>query len=104
MRTRLMTLATTIALLVLTVMGPAMATKPGTDSELIDGHKIAICHVTNSASNPYVVITIDIAAWHDEGEEGHSPEHHVNHKTGQHDVVWDAGHGCDDGETSPTDT
>jgi len=97
MRRRAITLATTIALLVLMVAGPAMATPPGSDPELVDGHKITICHVTNSASNPFVVITVDIAAWHDGGEVGHSPEHHVSDKTGLHDVVWDEINGCTEG-------
>jgi len=88
-------------LLSLTVMAPALATKPGSGPD--EGHKITICHVTNSATNPYVVITIDVAAWHSDGEEGHSPEHHVNHKTGDHDVVWDEVTGCDD-ETPPTNS
>jgi hypothetical protein len=102
MRRRVITLVTTIALLMLSVVGPAMATPPGND----DGHKITICHVTNSASNPFVVITIDVAAWHAEGQVGHSPDHHVNHKTGDHDVVWDEVDGCgengDGGGPGPT--
>lgn len=52
MRRRLITLFTTISLLVLSIMGPALATQPDPDSNLIDGHKITICHVTNSATNP----------------------------------------------------
>ena len=71
MRKRALTLATTIALLVLSV-APAMATPPGDDPGLVDGHKITICHVTNSESNPFVIITIDVAAWHTEGSIGHS--------------------------------
>jgi ABC-type sugar transport system substrate-binding protein len=89
MKRRLIIAASMAALLVLTVMGPVLATKPGTDPDLIDGHKITICHVTNSAQNPFVVITIDIAAWQNEGDEGHSPDHHINKKTGQQDAVWD---------------
>lgn len=104
MRRRLITLVTTISLLVLSIMGSALATKPGTDPDLIDGHKITICHVTNSATNPYVVITIDIAAWQDAGSEGHSPEHHVNQKTGDHDVIWDVATGACADETPPTTT
>jgi hypothetical protein len=96
MRSRLITLVTAVSLLTLSVMGPALATQPGSSPDLEDGHKITICHATNSETNPYVVITIDIAAWNDEGGEGHSPEHHVNRKTGDHDVVWDATNGCED--------
>lgn len=93
MRRRLITLLTTISLLLLSVMGPALATKPASDT---DDHKVTICHATNSATNPYVVITIDIAAWHEEGGEvGHSPDHHVNQKTGEGDKVWDETDGCD---------
>ncbi len=104
MRKRLITLVATISLAVLGLMAPALATKPGTNPELIDGHKITICHVTNSDTNPYVVITIDISAWHDEGNQGHSPEHHVNHKTGQHDQLWDAATWTCVDETPPTTT
>jgi hypothetical protein len=96
MRRKLITLVTTVSLLTLSVMGPALATRPGSSPDLEDGHKITICHATNSETNPYVVITIDIAAWNDEGGHGHSPEHHVNRTTGDHDVVWDATNGCDD--------
>jgi hypothetical protein len=104
MRRRITILLAAISLAVLGVMGPALATKPGTDPDLIDGHKITICHVTDSATNPYVVITIDISAWHDDGNKGHSPEHHFNHKTGQHDQVWDElAEACVD-ETPPTTT
>jgi ABC-type sugar transport system substrate-binding protein len=104
MRRRLITLTAMAALLVLSIVGPAQATKPGTDPSLIDGHKITICHVTNSATNPYVVITIDISAWHADGNEGHSSDHHINHKTGQHDQLWDADTGTCVDETSPTTT
>lgn len=100
MRKRALTLATTIALLAFGV-APAIATPPGTDPGLTDGHKITICHVTNSASNPFVVITIDVAAWHTEGTVGHSPDQHVNHKTGDHDVVWDEVNGCSGGGEDP---
>ncbi|MDP9494312.1 MAG: hypothetical protein M3P87_03640 [Actinomycetota bacterium] len=104
MRRRKIAFATTTVVLVLSIMAPALATKPGTNPDLIDGHKITICHVTNSATNPYVVITIDIAAWDNEGDERHSPDHHVNRKTGQHDQVWDpVTETCVD-ETPPTTT
>ena len=96
MRRKLITLVTTVSLLTMSVMGSALATQPGSSPDLEDGHKITICHATNSETNPYVVITIDIAAWNDEGGQGHSSEHHVNGNTGDHDVVWDATNGCDD--------
>ena len=101
MRKRALTLATTIALLVFSA-APAMATPPGSDPGLVDGHKITICHATNSASNPYVVITIDVAAWHTDGSIGHSRDHHVNQKTGDHDVVWDEVNGCADDDGGGT--
>lgn len=96
MRRKLITLVATVSLLTLSVTGSALATQPGSNPDLEDGHKITICHATNSETNPYVVITIDIAAWNDEGGQGHSPEHHVNRTTGDHDVVWDATNGCED--------
>ena len=101
MRRRALTMATTIALLVLS-FAPAMATPPGSDPWLVDGHKITICHATNSATNPYVVITIDAAAWHTEGEVGHSPDHHVNQETGDHDAIWDEVNGCADDDGGGT--
>jgi hypothetical protein len=103
MRKRALTLATTIALLVLSI-APAIATPPESDPGLVDGHKITICHATNSASNPFVLITIDVAAWHTEGEIGHSPDHHVNQETGDHDVVWDEVNGCADDGGGTTST
>jgi len=48
-----------VLLVVLGVVGAcaslASATKPDPD------HKVTICHATASATNPYVVITVDIA-------------------------------------------
>ena len=98
MRRILLTIVSMVTL-VLGLMGPAMATKPGSDPGLEDGHKITICHVTNSATNPYVVITIDIAAWEGDGDVRHSPDHHVNSKTGDVDKVWSPETGCEDGPT-----
>jgi len=90
------------SVLVLGVTQTALATKPGSDPAAIDGHKITICHATNSASNPYVVITIDVAAWHASGDVGHSPDHHVNAKTGDEDKVWSEDTGCE-GDGGPGD-
>jgi hypothetical protein len=89
------------AILVLSVMGSALATEPDPDSGLIDGHKTTICHVTNSATNPFVEITIDIAAWHSEGSEGHSPDHHLNKKTGDNDFELGLATECDGAEEPP---
>ena len=91
------------SLLVFGVSQAALATKPGSEPGAIDEHKVTICHATNSASNPYVVITIDIAAWNTSGDVGHSPDHHVNAKTGDADRVWSENTGCDD-DGGPGDT
>ncbi len=76
---------TAALLLVGLVAGPAGATKP----DATGTHQITICHATNSATNPYVVVTIDVAAWQNDGQVRHSPDHHVNRKTGTVDGVWD---------------
>lgn len=99
MRRKTAALAAMVSLLVLGLMAPAMATRPGTVEDAIDGHKITICHATNSAKNPYVVITIDVAAWQGGGDVRHSPDHHVNAKTGDVDKVWSLETGC--GEVEP---
>ena len=100
MRRRKIAFAATTVVLMLSIMGPALATPPGPDGL----HKITICHVTNSATNPFVEITIDIAAWHSEGAEGHSPGHHFNKKTGDTDFEkLDLATECDD-EGSETST
>ncbi len=90
------------SLLVLAVTQTALATKPGTVPGAIDGHKITICHATNSATNPYVVITIDVAAWNPGDDLGHSPENHVNSKTGDRDKVWNEITGCEEATTTTT--
>lgn len=62
--------------------GAAMATQPdsfdGTNLDgtnyVEDGHKVTICHRTGSASNPYVVITVDVAAIN--GDEASDHDHH----------------------------
>jgi len=59
---------------------PAAAT-PATDG---DSHKVTICHVTNSATNPWVEITIDVAAFDGEGKNDHA--HHVA-KDGRKDFI-----------------
>jgi ABC-type sugar transport system substrate-binding protein len=79
---------------------PAMATKPGTDPSLIDGHKVRICHATNSADNPWVVVTVDVAAWREDSGQGHG-SHHVNPHTGQSDRLWDEQLGCEDEDPGP---
>ena len=59
-----------LSALVLGVVGTsasmASATKPDPD------HKVTICHATASATNPYVVITVDIASIVGDSGHGHS--------------------------------
>ncbi len=80
-------LVTALVLLVGLFAAPASATKPDPASDLVDGHKIWICHATRSLSNPYVKILIDIAAWdvEDPDSNDHGPEHHLREKDG---FVW----------------
>ena len=49
-----------------TTASVAAATKPD------PGHKVTICHATASATNPYVVITVDIASIVGDDGHGHS--------------------------------
>ncbi len=51
--------------------------------------QITICHVTNSATNPYVVIEVDLAAFDGEGKNDHA--HHE--RDGRVDVVYDEAYG-----------
>ncbi len=85
--TRKLGLVTVLALLVGAIAAPATATQPDPETDLVDGHKIWICHATRSLSNPYVKILIDIAAWDvdDPDSNDHGPEHHLREKNG---VVW----------------
>ena len=85
------------ALAVAMLAAPATATPPDEAGE----HKIMICHVTNSAINPYVVIEVDVAAFDGEGKNDHM--HHVN-KDGLTDVPYVDGE-CqvEEPEDPPTD-
>jgi hypothetical protein len=80
-------LVLSLALLIGAIAAPASATKPGTDPDLVNGHKIWICHATSSLSNPYVKILIDIAAWDIENPDSndHGPLHHLRSKGG---ITW----------------
>ena len=41
-----------------------------------DSHKVTICHVTNSATNSYVIIEVDVAAFDGVGKSDH--KHHMS--------------------------
>lgn len=83
-------------LLLVTMVAPASATKAPADGATVDGHKITICHATRSLSNPYVEITIDIAAWNDPGDDKNHGDHHTRTKDGVtwFDYVLDEGEEC----------
>jgi hypothetical protein len=60
--------------------GTALATQPDSPGPAAggpyveDGHKVTICHRTGSETNPYVVITVDVAAINGQGAQDH--DHH----------------------------
>ncbi|HWB88703.1 MAG TPA: hypothetical protein VG872_05775 [Acidimicrobiia bacterium] len=76
-----------LGMLAMALAFPAFATKPDDSSGLESGHKITICHATRSLANPYVEITIDIAAWDiaDPDSNDHGPQHHLRSKDG---ITW----------------
>ena len=53
----------TAALFIAAVAAPTLASKPATpNSGLVGDHKVTICHATSSDTNPWLVITVDIAS------------------------------------------
>jgi len=79
----LMGLAT---MLLVVLAAPAAATKsPAPGADPAEGHKITICHATRSLSNPYVEITIDVAAWNNPDDPNHHGDNHTRTKNG---VTW----------------
>lgn len=82
---RLLILLAAITVLVAALAAPAAATKPDPNSDLEDGHKITICHATRSLSNPFVEITIDIAAWNDPSDDKNHGDHHTRTKD---NITW----------------
>jgi hypothetical protein len=84
---RRIALLASLVLLVVAVAAPASAKRTESSSVADEGHKITICHATRSLSNPYVKITIDLAAWDvsDTDPTAHGPHHHAREKDG---VKW----------------
>ncbi len=62
-----------LALSLAYLVRPALATEG-------DPHKVTICHRTNSVTNPYVVITVDVASVDgDEGNDNGQGDHLLEH-------------------------
>lgn len=63
-----------------------------------DDHKVTICHVTNSAKNPWVILTVDTHAFDGEGKNDHS--HHES-KDGRVDILLNSAGECAPEPTDP---
>jgi hypothetical protein len=68
-----------LALSMLYLVGPALATKPD------PLHQVTICHRTNSVTNPYVIITVDEASVDGNNGNDHGKGDHLFEHTGP---VW----------------
>jgi hypothetical protein len=80
------TLLAIAAMLLAAMAAPAAATKaPADGADPAEGHKVTICHATRSLSNPYVVITIDVAAWNNPDDPNHHGDNHTRTKNG---ITW----------------
>jgi hypothetical protein len=73
---------------IVAIAAPASATPPDPESDLVDGHKIWICHATRSLSNPYVKILIDVAAWSDAEDPDDPNDHGLHHTRTKEGVTW----------------
>ena len=78
------------AALITVVLAAGLAALPATATPKDDAgeHTVTICHVTNSASNPYVLLTVDVAAFDGEGKNDHT--HHMS-KDSRVDVLAEDG-------------
>ena len=90
---RFLAVASAAALAVTMLAAPASATPPDAEGS----HTVTICHVTNSETNPWVIIEVDFAAFDGAGMSDHA--HHVA-KDFRVDVVYDEYYGCDDRPSS----